>query len=79
MTDRIKELKDTLFKMNEYITETAEDDVYKWIDINKVARAQAEEIADKDGTFLEQRLYFILERQLENENEDDIFHNDKKE
>lgn len=79
MTDRIKELEDNLFNMNTYITEQAEDELYKWIDINKLTRAEAEIIADKDGTFLEQRLYFILERQLENEDEDNIFYNDKKE
>ena len=35
--------------MNTYITEQVEDELYKWIDINKLTRAEAEIIADKDA------------------------------
>jgi hypothetical protein len=65
--ERKKQLQDRLFKRNELITEEGEEAVISWIDENQVTRAEAEQIADYDGTFLEERLAIIIERDIEEE------------
>ena len=75
--DRIKNLIDRLQNRNELITEEGEEAVYSWIDEHQVTRAEAEEVADSDGTFLEERLQIILERDIEEEGA--IFVDDKVE
>ena len=65
--DRKKQLEDRLFKRNELITEEGEEAVISWIDENQVTRAEAEQIADYDGTFLEERLSIMLDRIVEEE------------
>ena len=63
--DRIKNLIEGLFRLNQRITEDAEDTVQNWIDDNQVTRADAEQIADSDGNFLEERLAIMLDRDIE--------------
>jgi len=63
--DRIKDLIEGLFKLNERITEDAEDTVQNWINDNQITRADAEQIADSDGNFLEERLSIMLDRDIE--------------
>ena len=63
--DRIKDLIEGLFRLNQRITEDAEDTVQNWIDDNQVTRADAEQIADSDGNFLEERLAIMLDRDIE--------------
>ena len=63
--DRIKDLIEGLFRLNERITEDAEDTVQNWINDNQITRADAEQIADSDGNFLEQRLSIMLDRDIE--------------
>ena len=65
--ERKKQLEDRLFKRNELITEEGEEAVISWIDENQVTRAEAEQIADSDGTFLEERLSIMLDRLIEEE------------
>ena len=63
--DRIKNLTEGLFRLNERITEDAEDTVQNWINDNQITRADAEQIADSDGNFLEERLSIMLDRDIE--------------
>jgi len=63
--DRIKDLIEGLFRLNERITEDAEDTVQNWINDNQITRADAEQIADSDGNFLEERLSIMLDRDIE--------------
>ena len=65
--DRKRELEHILQKRNELITEEGEESVHSWIDENQVTRAEAEQIADSDGTFLEERLSIMLDRLIEEE------------
>ena len=63
--DRIKNLIEGLFRLNERITEDAEDVVQNWINDNQITRADAEQIADSDGIFLEELLSIMLDRDIE--------------
>ena len=81
--DRIKNLIEGLFRLNERITEDAEDTVQNWINDNQITRADAEQIADSDGNFLEERLSIMLDRDIEDgaiffdeQNEEDEESND---
>ena len=81
--DRIKNLIEGLFRLNERITDDAEDTVQNWINDNQITRADAEQIADSDGNFLEERLSIMLDRDIEDgaiffdeQNEEDEESND---
>jgi hypothetical protein len=65
--DRKAQLEHRLSKRNELITEEGEEAVISWIAENQVTRAEAEQLADYEGTFLQTRLAIILDRNIEEE------------
>ena len=56
MTDnKIKELKNYLFKWSQNLADTTDDELLQWIDHNKITRREAEQIAKLEGHFVEER------------------------
>ena len=65
--DRKSQLEHRLYKRYEVIYDEGEEAVSSWIDENQVTRSEAEQIADSNGNFLEQRLSTMLDRLIEEE------------
>ena len=65
--DRKLQLEHRLYKRYEVIYDEGEEAVISWIDENQVTRSEAEQIADSNGNFLEQRLSTMLDRLIEEE------------
>ena len=65
--DRKSQLEHRLYKRHEVIYDEGEEAVISWIDENQVTRSEAEQIADSNGNFLEQRLSTMLDRLIEEE------------
>ncbi len=76
--DRKSQLEHRLYKRYETIYEEGEEAVHSWIEEQQVTRAEAEQIADVNGTFLHQRLSTLLDRDI-NEEGVAIFVDDKLE
>lgn len=62
--DRKSQLEHRLYKRYETIYEEGEEAVHSWIEEQQVTRAEAEQIADVNGTFLHQRLSTLLDRDI---------------
>jgi hypothetical protein len=66
MTDnKIKELKNYLFKWSQNLADAADDELLQWIDHNKITRKEAEQIAKLEGHFVEERLQLLLDKELD--------------
>ena len=66
MTDnKIKELKNYLFKWSQNLADTTDDELLQWIDHNKITRREAEQIAKLEGHFVEERLQLLLDKELD--------------
>jgi len=79
--DRKSQLEHRLYKRYEVIYDEGEEAVSSWIDENQVTRSEAEQIADSNGNFLEQRLSTMLDRLIEEEGAifvDDVLEEVKK-
>ena len=61
--DRKSQLEHRLYKRYETIYEEGEEAVISWIEEQQVTRAEAEQIADANGTFLHQRLSTLLDEE----------------
>ena len=82
MTDnRIKELKNYLETWNGNLADQQRDEVEKWIKENDIKRVEAEQIAQQmhKNYFLHNILENVLNREINEDLEDPIFSDDKKE
>ena len=76
MTDRITDLKYKLSKWDTALADEIDNDLYEWINELNVTRAEAKQIAKADGSTLQNRLYVMLEQDLDDD--EIIFKDDKK-
>tara|TARA_Y200000002_G_scaffold148456_1_gene122684 strand:- start:236 stop:487 length:252 start_codon:yes stop_codon:yes gene_type:complete len=82
MTDnRIKELKNYLETWNGNLADRQREEVEKWIKENDIKRVEAEQIAQQmhKNYFLHNILENVLNREINEDLEDPIFPDDKKE
>ena len=82
MTDnRIKELKNYLETWNGNLADRQRKEVEKWIKENDIKRVEAEQIAQQmhKNYFLHNILENVLNREINEDLEDPIFSDDKKE
>ena len=79
--DRIKELKSYLETWNGNLADRQREEVEKWIKENDIKRVEAEQIAQQmhKNYFLHNILENILNREINEDLEDPIFSDDKKE
>ena len=79
--DRIKELKNYLETWNGNLADQQRDEVEKWIKENDIKRVEAEQIAQQmhKNYFLHNILENVLNREINEDLEDPIFPDDKKE
>jgi len=81
MTDRIKKFKYYLETWNGNLADQQREEVEKWIAENDIKRAEAEQIAQQmhKNYFLHNILENVLNREINEDLEDPIFSDDKKE
>jgi len=81
MTDRVKEFVSYLETWNGNLADRQREEVEKWIAENNIRRAEAEQIAQQThkNYFLRNILENVLNREINEDLEDPIFSDDKKE